>query len=101
MCADAPDCDPTTVVATLTRLSANLFTDNSDIEVDFIFGDYLDGTTCAQECQDNPDCFVFDETVDGECGPPPPYVDVIRNCWGTTYENQIDKTVFVISDRPG
>jgi len=52
------------------RLSAFRFADNRDIELDF-FDSYdlgIKDSTCLQECQENEDCFAFDETVDGECG---------------------------------
>lgn len=62
-------CDPETVVATLSGLSANLRVDNDAIKLDFFRGgqlDYLD-STCIDECQANDACFAFDETADAEC----------------------------------
>ena len=68
MCADPPACDPTTVVSRLSGLSAFRFADNEDIELEFFGVGELDikGTTCLDECQDNDECFAFDETSDGE-----------------------------------
>ena len=67
--AESSACDPETVVATLSGLSATLIADNDAIRLDvFGFGE-LDYTerTCIQECQANNECFAFDETADGEC----------------------------------
>lgn len=69
LCADPPECDPTAISARLGGLSANLLVENGPIELDFIFGDYLEADGCLRECQENAECFAFDETVDGECAP--------------------------------
>ena len=68
MCAEPDACDPTTTVALLGGLSAFRLARNNDIVLEFLRVEVLDikDTTCLEECQDNDECFAFDETADGE-----------------------------------
>eukprot|EP00892_Ulva_mutabilis_P010361 jgi/Ulvmu1/7698/UM039_0002.1 len=59
-------CDPTSIVSRLGGLSAFRQARNQDIRLELIYVEDV-ATTCLQECQDNPDCYVFDETADGDC----------------------------------
>eukprot|EP00892_Ulva_mutabilis_P006698 jgi/Ulvmu1/43/UM001_0046.1 len=64
-----PGCDPATIAARFSGLSAFRFAENRDIELEN-FDSYdlaVRGTTCLEECQANDDCFAFDETADGDC----------------------------------
>lgn len=52
--------------------SGTRFVKNSpDVEIGFFYVDILDemDTTCLKECLKNDECFVYEETVDGECAP--------------------------------
>ena len=65
--AEPPECDPTAFSAHLSGLSANLKVENAPIELDFFYGDYIDGEAgCLEKCQQNPECFAFDITCDAE-----------------------------------
>ena len=68
--AEPPECDPAAFSARLGGLSANLQVENAPIELDFFYGDYIDGEAgCLEKCQENPECFAFDITADAECAP--------------------------------
>lgn len=67
--ADAPACDPSIVSLHLGGISADRVVDNDDILLDFLDNADLDiqDTTCLDLCQDNDECFAFEETSFGEC----------------------------------
>lgn len=68
--ADPTECNSTLTSVYLSGLSAFRAADNRDIRLAFLYPEnlYVDYMyiSCTEVCQENPDCFAYEVTADGE-----------------------------------